>query len=284
VHVPRSTTTRALVAEHDGLLLDLYGVLVDASGPLPGAKELLAELDMRDMPFAFVTNDASRSTETYVERFASWGIRVSRDRFVTSGSLLPGYFAAKKLAGARVAVLGTPDSEAFARAGGGEIVPLRAGMEIDVLVVADDAGFVFLDGLEAALSAVVRAIEAGRRPSLVLPNPDLVYPKGGSELGFTAGTMALMIEAALERRFRGAGLAFDRLGKPEPHLFTTAAAQLGIVPDRLVMIGDQLETDIAGANAAGVPSALLAGSISRWSGAGITAAPTPTFLLDTLWP
>jgi ribonucleotide monophosphatase NagD (HAD superfamily) len=52
------------------------------------------------------------------------------------------------------------------------------------------------------------------------------------------------------------------------------------------MIGDQLETDIAGANAAGVPSALLAGSISRWDDAQTTSVPhdpTPTYLLDVLW-
>ncbi|HTL38548.1 MAG TPA: HAD-IA family hydrolase [Kofleriaceae bacterium] len=263
--LPVPTTTRALLERYDGLLLDLYGVLVDAGGLLPGAREFLDELERWRTPFAFVSNDASRSTATYVARFAAWGVNVEPHRFVTSGSLLPAYVADRQLAGARVAVLGTKDSEAFVREGGGVVVPVRAGMEIDALAVCDDAGFAFLDGLELSLSAVVRAIEAGRRPTLVLPNPDLVYPKSPGELGFTAGTMALMIEAALERRFPGANLVFDRLGKPEPHLFTAAAKQLGIAADRLVMIGDQLETDIAGANAAGVPSALLAGSISRWT-------------------
>ncbi|HUS30772.1 MAG TPA: HAD-IA family hydrolase [Kofleriaceae bacterium] len=286
---PTTTTTRALLDGYDGILLDLYGVLVDAGGLLPRAREFLAELDARRKPFAFVSNDASRSTATYVERFASWGVQVAPERFVTSGSLLPAYFAERKLAGARVAVLGTADSEAFVREGGGDVVAVRPGMEIDAVVVADDAGFAFLDGLEASLSAIVRAVEAGRRPALVLPNPDLVYPKGGGELGFTAGTMALMIEAALERRFPGAGLVFDRLGKPEPHLFAAAAKQLGIAVDRLVMVGDQLETDIAGANAAAVPCALLAGAISRWTNEESAhraprARARPTWLLDALWP
>ena len=285
--MPRSTTTRDLLEQYAGVLLDLYGVLVDGSGLLPGAADFLAELHRRATPFAFVSNDASRSTETYVRRFANWGVKVSGDRFVTSGSLLPAYLADKKLAGARVAVLGTADSEAFVREGGGEVVPVRAGMEIDALAVCDDAGFAFLDGLEHSLSAVVRAVEAGRRPALVLPNPDLVYPKGGGELGFTAGTMALMIEAALARRFPRANLVFDHLGKPQPHLFTAAAKQLGLARERLVMIGDQLETDIAGANAAGVPSALLHGSISRWTDeATVESTPraTPTYLLARLWP
>lgn len=286
--VPRSaptpTTTRELIDRYDGLLLDIYGVMLDASGALPGARELVAELERSGKPYAFVSNDASRSTTTYARRFAGLGMPCPGDRFVTSGSLIPGYFAAKSLAGARTCVLGTDDSADFVRAGGGVVVPLAHDMSIDVLAVCDDSGFDFLSGLECALTAVVRAVDAGRRPALLLPNPDLIYPKGNGELGFTAGAMALLIEAGLSRRFPREQLVFDRLGKPEPHLFLAAAHQLGIAPDRLVMIGDQLETDIAGAGAAGVPAALLAGAISRWDAASIAhaEAPMPAWLLERL--
>jgi len=280
---PSPTTTRQLLDRYAGVLLDIYGVLTDGTGRLPGAAELISELERRRLPYRLVSNDASRSVETYVARFASFGLRVDGSRFVTSGSLLPGYLRSRGLAGTRVAVLGTPDSEAFVRAGGGVVVPIERGMDLDVLAVCDDAGFAFLDGLEYTLSAVVRAVEAGRRPTLVLPNPDLVYPKSPGELGFTAGTMALMIEAALARRFPAANLVFDRLGKPEPHLFTEAAQQLGLPPDQLVMIGDQIETDIAGAAAAGCDSALLAGAISRWEDSlAAHARATPTWLLEQL--
>ena len=90
-------------------------------------------------------------------------------------------------------------------------------------------------GIEHALSAIVRAVAAGRRPVLVLPNPDLIYPKGGGELGFTAGSIALLLEAALARRFPGHELVFEHLGKPEPHLrFVRRHAGSGLAPiDRL---------------------------------------------------
>jgi 4-nitrophenyl phosphatase len=279
--VPTPATTSALLERYDGILLDIFGVLVDGSGPLPGAVSLLDELTRRGTPFALVTNDASRSVGRYVEKFADFGVAIDPARFVTSGSLVPGYFAANGLAGARTCVLGPPDSAAYVRAGGGIVVPLQQGLELDVLAVCDDAGFEFLAGIEWALSAVVRAVEAGRRPHLVLPNPDLVYPKSRGELGFTAGAIALVVEAALARRFPGEHLAFARLGKPEPHLFTDAAHRLGLSTDRLVMIGDQLETDVAGARAAGCDAALVAG-VSRWSGGPIHV--TPTWLLDRLWP
>jgi HAD superfamily hydrolase (TIGR01450 family) len=277
---PEARTVGALLDAYDGVLLDAYGVLVDARGVLPEAAPLLAELARRGLPFAVVTNDASRLPETYARRFAAVGLAVDAAQVVTAGSLLPGYFRARGLAGARTCVLGTPDSYAYVREGGGVPVPLEAGMEIDVVAVCDDSGTPFLDGIERALSAIVRAIEAGRRPHLVLPNPDLVYPKGDGELGFTAGTMALAIEAALARRFPAAPPTFDRLGKPEPHLFREAAARLGVPPARLVMIGDQLETDVAGARAAGIDAALLAG-VSRWDPAARVA---PTYLLATIDP
>jgi len=281
---PVPTSTLALLERYDGVLLDVYGVLMDATGPLPGARELLAELERRGTPYAIVTNDASRSPATYAARFARHGIAVAAERFVTSGGLLPGYFRDHGLAGARTFVLGTPDSVDYVRAGGGVPVPLAAGMELDALAVCDDEGFDFLPAIEHALSAVVRAVEAGRRPALVLPNPDLIYPKTGGELGFTAGAIALLVEAGLARRFPGQDLVFARLGKPEPHLFLAASRALAIGPDRLVMIGDQLETDIAGARAAGVAPALLAAGISTWAHARASATVAPTWLLDKLAP
>ena len=270
----------ALLERHAGILLDAYGVLVDGSGPLPGALELLGHLEARAVPYAIVTNDASRSPATYEARFAALGLRVPPERFVTSGSLLPGFFRARGLSGARTCVLGTPDSESYVREGGGVVVAVERGMTIDAVAVCDDSGTPFLHGIELAFSAIARAIDDGRRPVLVLPNPDLVYPKGGCEYGFTAGSMALLIEAALARRFPTAGLVFERLGKPGPALFTEAARRLGIAPARLVMIGDQLETDIAGASAAGIPACLTAG-VSRWD-ASVPSPAVPTYLLPDL--
>ncbi|MDX2092708.1 MAG: HAD-IA family hydrolase [Kofleriaceae bacterium] len=276
--VPRSATISELLASYDGLLLDAYGVLVDGRGALPGAAELIAALNRRGTPYAIVTNDASRSQATYERRFVGLGLAIPGSRVVSAGSLIPGYFRRKGLAGARTCVLGTPDSVAFVVEGGGVSVPVERGMEVDAVAVCDDSGTPFLEGIELALSAIVRAVDAGRRPALVLPNPDLVYPKGPGELGFTAGAMALLVETALARRFPDQRLEFDRLGKPMPHLFLEGQRQLGV--PRVVMIGDQLETDVVGARAAGIDVALLAG-VSHWDA---RAKITPTYLLDRLAP
>ena len=151
--------------------------------------------------------------------------------------------------------------------------------EVDALVICDDAGFEFLAGMNAAVTACVRALDAGRPLALIVANPDLVFPRGPGALGFTAGTMAAMIDAVLRRRY-AAPPTFVALGKPAPAIFAAARARLGD-PPRLLMVGDQLETDIAGARAIGIDAALVAG-VSVWRDGVVAAALAPHWLLDAL--
>jgi HAD superfamily hydrolase (TIGR01459 family) len=274
------TTARELIDAYDTILLDAYGVLVDAGGALPGAGELIEAVRAAGRRVFIVTNDASRLPETVAARFGRFGIPVAADEVVTSGALIAPYFAEAGLVGARCSVLGTDDSLAYVRDAGGEVVALSGEADIDVLVVCDDAGFPFLEGIEAALSALYRRIDRGGAVTLVLPNPDLVYPKSGGEFGFTAGAVALLLEAGLRRRFGARAPGFVALGKPHPPMFEEARRRAG--SGRLVMVGDQLETDIAGARAAGIDAALLHAGVSVWRDGETPAALAPTYLLRSL--
>lgn len=282
---PTPATMRHLLDQHEGLLLDAYGVLVDVAGPLPGARELIDLLEREGKPYAICSNDASRSPATYERRFASAGLKIPAHRIASAGLLLAGYYQQHGLTGARTAVLGTADSRELVAAAGGVVVPIRAGMDIDALAICDDEGFDFREALDLVLSASVRAVSAGRPLALILPNPDILYPKSEGELGFTAGGMACMIEAGLARKFPGQPPRFDRLGKPGPELLRFAHRHaLGDVPfERLLMVGDQVETDIAAAAAAGLPSALVDG-VSQWQFAQAGGGATPTYLLTSVTP
>jgi ribonucleotide monophosphatase NagD (HAD superfamily) len=202
-----------------------------------------------------VTNDASRLPETNAARLQRFGVPVRAERVLSSGSLLVPWFARHNLVGARCVVLGSPDSVAYVRAAGGEIVAPQVDATVDVVVLADDMGFPFIETMNAVLSLLVRAFEAGRSPALLLPNPDILYPARQGTYGFTAGAMALMLEAALAQRFVSAAPRFTPLGKPSTVLFEEAFVRLGTRD--AVMLGDQLHTDIAGARAAGIASALV---------------------------
>jgi ribonucleotide monophosphatase NagD (HAD superfamily) len=199
--VPTPARFAALLDRYEGFLFDAYGVLVDAGGVAPGAAAALAALSAAGKPFAVVTNDASRLPTTAAARFARVGLPIAAEQVVSSGLMLGPAVAAAGLAGARAIVLGTADARAYAADAGLEVVATADDAAIDALVICDDAGFDFLAGMNAALTACVRALDGGRPLGLIVANPDLVFPRGGGRLGFTAGTMAAMIEAVLARRY-----------------------------------------------------------------------------------
>lgn len=273
----------ALVEHYDGVMFDAFGVLVDSAGARQGAVEAIAKVRAAHRPLAVVTNDASRLPATAAARFERLGLAISADEIVTSGLLLPGHVTERGLGGARTFVLGNADARAYAAAAGLEVLePAAVGsgeIDVDAIVVSGDDGLDFLPAMNAALTACVRALDRGRPLALVLPNPDLVYPRGGDRLGFTAGAMALMLEAALARRYRQPP-RFTALGKPAPALFELGRARMAGAA-RLVMIGDQVETDIAGAHAAGIDGALVTG-VGGWLDDGALPHLVPHWLLADL--
>lgn len=272
------TTLDGLLGGYEAVFLDVYGVLLTTSGPLPGAARLLARLRDAGMPFWLVTNDASKLPEATVVRLAACGMSVVPEQIVTSGSLLTPYFAQHGLAGSRTLVLGPADSQIYAERAGGQVLPLGTDAPFDVLAICDEAGYPFLETLDATLTTLYRQLDAGQGVHLVLPNPDLVYHQAADRFGFAAGSMALMFEAALARRYPGRDLRFTPLGKPEAPIFEEACRRAGT--RRAIMVGDQLQTDIAGARAFGLDAALVAGVTRPEDATAGEHAPTYLLHLD----
>lgn len=280
MHALPQTRMATLLSAYDCLLLDAYGVLVNLEGPLPGARLLIDHLNATRHRYALVSNSASKLAESAARQYLSYGLAIQPERIVTAGSLLLPYFAEQGLTGARCCVLGTGDSHELARRAGGEVLPtsaLREFADFEVLVLADQAFEPFWDTFDAAMSSLLRRLDAGKPVHLVLPNPDLIYPRACG-FGVTSGSLALMLESILDRRYPGQpGLVFKALGKPNAQIFAEAARRLG--GGRMVMVGDQLETDILGANRYGIDSALLLGGVSRLPE---QIDVSPTFLLTSL--
>jgi HAD superfamily hydrolase (TIGR01450 family) len=277
--VPPLTSIEQLIECYDALLFDAYGVLVHVSGAMPDAPKLIKRLNRIEKPYCIVTNDASRLPNKAAARYRSYGLDVDAENIITSGGLLPEYFAKHGLRGSRCVVLGPADSRRYVELAGGEVVPADA--VFDVLVIGDESGFPFLDTVDMALSTLFKMIDAGRPIHLVLPNPDLIYPSGVDSFGIAAGAVAMLFEAALRRRYRGRpGLEFARLGKPYPHLYEAAMARCDTRD--VVMIGDQLETDIAGANGCGIDSALITTGVSIDDLASLPEKLQPTWWIKSL--
>jgi HAD superfamily hydrolase (TIGR01450 family) len=250
-----------LIERHDILLLDAYGVLMESAGALPGAAAGLDAIREAGRAFAVLTNDASRLPETTSARFAGMGFDVPAECIMTSGSILERHFEQEGLRGARCAVLGPEDSFEYVRRAGGQPVPLS--WEPEVIALCDEDGYDMLSTLDELISVVFQGIDAGHPPALVLPNPDLIYPKGRGEFGLTAGALAELVETALRQRYpERQELRFARLGKPFRPIFDEVLE--GIGDQRAVMVGDQLGTDIRGARDAGLDTVLVGTGLTPW--------------------
>lgn len=276
------TTVKHLFDTYDAILIDAYGVLVDASGPLPGADAFVASLNAHKPNYYILTNDASRLPEHISERFKGFGLPVETSRIISSGGLLTPYFEANKLHGKRCIVLGNPDAVAYTEQAGGKVVEATADSDADVLVIADDRGYRFLDTLEAVLTLAMRRLDAGKPLHMVLCNPDLVYPKAGNAYGLTSGSVALILESALATRHGGPGRPrCVGLGKPFAPIFEAAFARTKT--RNMVLIGDQLSTDILGAKGYGISSVLVGSGMTRVT-AQSTFDPDPTYYLPKVGP
>ena len=276
-----SPRLQRIIDRYSLLLLDAYGVLVTSEDACPGAIPFMDFLNRTDKPYLILTNDASRSPRTIADRLRRLGMEVPVERVVSSGLLLSDYFTRHALRGSRCAVLGTEDSENYVAQAGGQLGAVAEEAEIDVLVVCDDMGFPFLETINAAITIVFKALDRERPLRLVLPNPDLIFPRNYGAFGITAGSIALIIEQAIQARYpHGPGLRFDALGKPHAPIYETALAIGGT--RNMLMIGDQLGTDILGAQRFGIDSLLITQGVTH--GGASTDHPDvhPTYVMPGL--
>lgn len=277
---PIETTVVSLVQQYECVLLDVYGVLLDNSGPLPGAQRLIDYLNVTGKPYFVVSNSASTSIRHMARDLHNMGLLISQERLITSGMLLVGYFEIHSLVGRGCIVLGTEDSKQYVTAAGGVVVPANTTCEVDIVVLADQAGFPLLEVLDDTLSIILRQLDSGESIHLILCNPDLIYPRGHGNYGFTAGGLAVMVESVLRERYPQDAYCFERLGKPYPALFEEARQRAGT--KSLVMIGDQVTTDIWGAKQSGIDAALVATGIARVDGAWPDRMMAPDYILHSL--
>jgi HAD superfamily hydrolase (TIGR01450 family) len=268
-----------LIDSYDAFFFDAFGVLVDGGGLLDGAKELLDKLYELKKPYWIVSNGASKSTQKAISHYRNLGFKLDDGHVITSGSLLKSYFEKESLCGAKVAVLGTESSKDYVSESSCELVNIDD--EFDVLVIANQTDYPFIEYVDKAMSRVMKAYDQGKKIRLVLPNPDLFYPKASGEYGFTAGSIALMMESIFKARYgENCDLVFEKLGKPYSPIFERAIELAAT--KKVLMVGDQILTDIKGAADIGIDSLLLMTGLCSREALEQEKASKPTYVLESL--
>jgi 4-nitrophenyl phosphatase len=121
------------------------------------------------------------------------------------------------------------------------------GKSSEVVLLMRDTRFSY-----AKLARAVGALRRGAR--LVVSNTDRTHPADGGGVVPETGALLAAIVACVDL----SRLEVEVFGKPAPNLFQTALARAGVAPHEAVMIGDNPETDIAGAERLGLPTITLA--------------------------
>ncbi|MCB9229421.1 MAG: HAD hydrolase-like protein [Deltaproteobacteria bacterium] len=274
---PVLISVEEILLRYEGILFDAFGVLLRGHEGIPGAINLIRHLNEIRFPYWVVTNGSCYSSEKTAESYQKRGLDIRADRVITSGSLVAPWLREKGLEGARLRILGPPSSFFMAREAD---CLLTDGDDFDVLIISNQNGYPLLETMDHVISVLFRRIDKGNSPLLLLPNPDLLYPAAQDSYGVTSGMVARIIESALNLRYGKEAPCFVRLGKPYAPIFEEALRRAAHL--KLVMIGDQPETDIRGANDIGLDSVLVESGISRMSMESLLQIAQPSFYLPSL--
>lgn len=276
------TDFKSLLENYKVILFDSYGVIKTYEGLISGIEKTFTWLGKQQKPYYIITNDASRSPGLLAEAFHEFGLHaITSDRIISSGMLAKEFLDLKVKKGL-VAYLGTEESAHYIEHPGLETLPLLQMNEdnindITALVLLDDEGFDWMDGLNKAINLLRR-----RTIPAIIANPDGAYPMSKREISIAIGGLAYLVEKITGRKF-------IRFGKPDSQIFMFAWEYIiqhypGITKKDILMVGDTLHTDILGGNKFGLDTALvLTGNIlpedyeSRIFSTGIA----PTFICES---
>jgi HAD superfamily hydrolase (TIGR01459 family) len=242
MHLP---DLEAVADRVDGFLLDAFGVLNVGETAIPGAVERMAELRARGKRLAVLTNAASYTRPQLLAKYHRLGFNFTADEVVAS----------RDVAVARLEAIAPGATWAAIAAAGDTFddIPapvLDAVADPSLLDGADAILFLSTGRWSAALQRrLVAALDRRPRP-LVIANPDLVAPREGG-LTLEPGLFGHELLDALP------GGEVHWFGKPFPEAFAEGIARTGLAPNRLVMVGDTLHTDVLGGAAAGCRSVLV---------------------------
>jgi len=269
-------TIKSILEKYDIILLDAFGVLVDDEGALPHAREFITHLNQLEREYFILTNGSKFLPEISAEIYRKKGLPILDRRVISSGSLLKDWVSKENLTNAPAWVLGPQSTFDLVRECG--LKPVNFNQDAECLVLANQDGFQFPDDVNTLISQIIKLIRKGTVTKLVCPNPDVVFPLRQGTYGITTGAIAALIEKALFAICSEPSLKFTYLGKPYPPIFEKIKQKF---PGKnFCMIGDQLATDILGANSQKIDSILIETGIN--SVQDIHPSIQPAFILKSL--
>jgi 4-nitrophenyl phosphatase len=229
------------------LILDMDGVLWKADAPIGDLSAIFDRFRQRGLKVAFATNNGTRTPGQYVERLAGFGVIVEPWQVVTSALVVAHLLHQRFPEGGAVFAIGEAGVMTALQDKGFETLPVEEAGKAQAVVIGIDRQINFIKMAEATL--LVR-----RGIPFYATNPDKTFPTPRGEIPGAGAWSSVIVTAS--------GIEPVVAGKPSPYLLDLARERLGTLKEETLVVGDRLETDIAGGQAAGCPVALVLSGVS----------------------
>jgi len=254
----RTTKLKSIKA----LIIDMDGVIWRGEEPIGDLPFIFSEFDRRGVKIILATNNATLSVDQYLKKLSRFGVRLESWQIINSPLAVAIYLHKQFPQGGPVFNVGEEGLVNTLL----EFGFYQADRDILAVIVGLDRGLTYDKLKQAAL-----LIRSGK--PFIATNPDRTLP---TPQGFVPGAGSIL--AALEAATDVKPVV---IGKPSPEMYRVALERLGITPNEVLVVGDRLETDIAGAQALGCYTALVLTGVSsiedaaRWN-------PQPDLIVDEL--
>jgi HAD superfamily hydrolase (TIGR01458 family) len=219
-----------------GVLLDIDGVLHLSMQPIRGAAEVIDWLNQNGYRLRFLTNTTTLSCATLTQRLRQIGLPVEQQQIITAPVATASYIR-QHYPGKRCWLLSKGDTEVdFA---GITLVESAA----DVVVIGGAEELFTYEAMNHAFRMLMDGAD------LVAMHTNL-YWRTSAGLQLDSGPFVYALELATGKQAKV-------LGKPDRAFFAQALLALGVAADEAIMVGDDIENDIGGAQQAGIGGVLV---------------------------
>ncbi len=229
------------------LILDMDGVLWKADAPIGDLPKTFDRMHARGLKLAFATNNGTQTPEQYVERLARLGVHIEPWQVVTSALGIANLLIQKIPSGSPIFVIGGVGVKTALRECGFKLLSTKTAESAKAVVMGIDPEIDFEKMGEAAL-----LVRSGI--PFYATNPDKTFPTPRGQIPGAGAWISVIVTAT--------GVEPVYAGKPAPYLLELARTRLDTSKELTLVVGDRLETDIAGGQAAGMRTALVLSGIS----------------------
>lgn len=244
------------------LILDMDGVLWRGEQALLDLPDVFSRIEKKRWQVLCMTNNATRSIEQYLEKLASFGVKLQSWQVLSSAQATARYLRQQFPQSGSVFIVGERVlKEVLAQEG----FP-HAEQDVLAVVTALDRQLTYEKLARATLLIRAGAPLIATNPDRTFPTPDGLVPG--------AGAIVAALEAATDT---GAVIT----GKPNPDFYKAALERLGTSPEETLAIGDRLETDIYGAQALGMRTGLVLSGVTSLERAHLWQ-PAPDYIAQDL--